>query len=187
VTQYTQTHFRLDGIFLGLLLSYIYNFNPEKLEFIIKHRVILVSASTLFLISEFILERQDHLWEAVVMPAVNPLVFAVFIISALNTNKLKSNFIGYIGQQSYGIYLWHFIFVYYMGYFVTKTKMSVNTYSDIIYGMSFKTFFILYLITYFVLSIATGILFTKLIETRVLKIRDKLYPSRANNIISEKA
>lgn len=186
VTQYTQTHSRLDGIFLGLLLSYIYNFNPEKLEFVIKYRVILATVSAIFLASEFFIERQDHLWEAVVMPAVNPLVFAVFTILALNTSKIKSNFIGYIGQQSYGIYLWHFVFVYYMGYFVTKTKMSVTSYSDIVYGMPFKTFFILYIIVYFILSIATGIFFTRLIETRVLKIRDKLYPSGANNIISEK-
>jgi peptidoglycan/LPS O-acetylase OafA/YrhL len=184
--QYFQTHYRLDGIFMGLLLSYVYNFRPQKLDFIINKRFILAPLAILLLSVQFILLRETNLWESVVMLALNPMAFAVLLVLALHYSKAESATLAFLGRQSYAIYLWHVVFVSYMGqYFITEGSRSIHSFSDTVFGVSFKAVFLLYVVSYLGLSIAAGTFFTWLIEVPVLKLRDRLYPSKTNLIIKE--
>jgi uncharacterized membrane protein len=57
------------------------------------------------------------------------------------------------------------VLVDYMGqYFITEGSRSIHSFSDIVFGVPFKTVFVLYVVSYLGLSIAAGTFFTWLIE-----------------------
>ncbi|BAV09532.1 Peptidoglycan/LPS O-acetylase OafA/YrhL, contains acyltransferase and SGNH-hydrolase domains [Filimonas lacunae] len=160
---YIKTHFRLDALFFGVFLSYLYNYKQEELKvFLRKYRVVIVACSALFLLPNFFIRRDDYNWVSVVLLATNPIFYGGLIIMAIEFGGVlfKNRFIALVGRNSYAIYLWHaFVNLYMIKYLYSGSVASYFT----------------YLFTYLAVSIIVGIIMTRLIETPFLRLRERLF------------
>jgi peptidoglycan/LPS O-acetylase OafA/YrhL len=177
--QFIKTHYRLDGLFLGVIISYIFNFKPQLLNVIHDNKFLAVMLSVALITVNFCFPRESNLWISVVMLAVNPFAFAVLLVLALKHlvyagNKLLLR----IGRCSYSIYLWHLFFNFYGSAALLKliTRPALANHHQLLY--------IIYLVVYIALSFAVGIFMTTLIEKPVLKLRDRYYPSKISHIVT---
>ncbi len=181
--QYYRTHFRLDGLFLGVLLSYVYNFQPEILVPIYKRKYLFLAISLIPILMNFVLNRQNNIWEAVVMLAINPIAFAILLVLALNySTNIKSKFMEKIGRNSYSIYLWHYVFVVYSVLLVNYMDSKVTSFSGTVDGYSYKILYLTYLVAYLAFAVPIGLLFAALVEVPFIKIRDRFFPSKSKII-----
>lgn len=180
--QQTQTHYRLDGLFLGVLISYIYNFKPHLLKAIYKNSVLFGIIGALLIVPNFCFDRETNLWVTVVLLATNPIGFGLLIIISLNSLKnVNKRSLLTVGKCSYTIYLWHLCVnsfcqsLYFKFIAATNNHPSVHQLQQLIY--------VFYLVLYIGASLSLGILLTRLIEIPVLKVRDKYFPAKSRNII----
>ena len=165
---YTKTHFRVDALFFGVVLFYIYDYRKEQLARFLKSKLnyLLLVISVLFIASDFILYRDTHRWMAVINLGLHPWFFGCIMINFLEykselINKLIRPF-AWVGMYSYSIYLFH-------------GRIEAATY----HFFSGYWHDYMYYIAFFTLSIAVGVLMSKAIEYPVLRLRDKYFPSRS--------
>jgi len=164
---YTQSHYRFDGLFFGSLIAFVSYYKPYIIEKITNNKFtsFYISCSLLFLSTNFILRREAHPLISVVNLALNPICFGYLLIVLLDFNKkifltLIKPF-SYIGMYSYSIYLFHIHFLFFCDKYLTK-----GTY--------------LYYTTYLGLAIFGGILLSKCIEYPIIRYRERYFPSKSN-------
>jgi peptidoglycan/LPS O-acetylase OafA/YrhL len=161
VYTFTQTHLRIDGILIGVLVSYLYYFTNFYLHFKkFKHYLLLIAF--IFISPLFIFQGGSFEMNTLGLTTVN-LGFGIIVLYSLDvfTNKVIKHTIlkvpvqlmSFIGLHSYSIYLWHLL-----------PDNIINT-------LFHRESFILTL----VLTLLTGIIFSIIIEKPFLKIRDKFY------------
>ena len=164
-THFFPTHFRIDALFFGVLISYFYHYERARYDALQKR------------FGRFF----PFLGPALLLPAfLVPLPGNVFISTAgltlfyLGSGLLLMAFLeneeafggnaarlaSYIGTRSYSIYIWH---VYAIHLCDPVLKFSGN--------------WQLYWLSCFVLPVAVGIVMAELIEYPVLRIRDKFFPA----------
>ena len=167
------THLRLDALFFGVFLSYLYHFWQDELKsfFIQRRKLILITA--LLLISPAFILRIENIWMNTVGLTTlyigfgGLLLYFIFCVHEEKLSYLMSPlfyFLAWVGYYSYNIYLWH---------------LSVHYYSNRIFSKLFGTDTpILHFIIYFWGSIFLGMFVSRLLEIPCLKLRDKYYPRR---------
>jgi len=165
---FEKTHFRLDSMLMGVMLSYLFHFHKEKLDFFQKYKLLLASISIIYLLSNFIFPRENNAWVSVISLAINPFCFATLIILAIHSSKklFSSAILSYIGRISYALYLWHGLVLDFLITYFPANKGILN--------------YIIYCVIYFALSILLAKVFTQIIEVPFLKLRDKLFPSKTS-------
>ena len=150
---------------LGVLLSYILNFTNFNV-IILKRKWILICISVLLIVPGFYWNAGSFFMNTVELTLVN-IRFSILVLLALNIdgyfkNRRLSHFkilikpVGFIGWNSYSIYLWH-----------------LNSKSIIYFIFTYNTKFMTLL--YITLSIAIGIIMSYLIEKPSLQMRDYLF------------
>jgi peptidoglycan/LPS O-acetylase OafA/YrhL len=169
------THLRIDSLFFGVLLSYLYVFQKESFKAVFaKRRFILFTFVAAILLSpSLILLNNDKfvLSYGLSMLYIGfgiVLSYAVLYdaeIDGIDNIVWNSffNVICFIGFHSYSIYLFH---IYVAKYFVSFFVKYFGSF------ISVEIKFILY----FLFSILIGYLMAKLIEIPFLRFRDKLFP-----------
>jgi peptidoglycan/LPS O-acetylase OafA/YrhL len=159
---YSRSHLRFDSLFFGVLLSYIWNFKPSYIQKITSGKIILLIGSLVFISCNFIFPRPENRWIPVVNLSLNPIFFGYILIFFLEYKKerpfLRTNILATIGKYSYCIYLFH-------GFVNHVIKHFFSGY--------------IYYILYFSISIAVGIIVSKVIEYPSLRFRDKFFPSKS--------
>jgi len=167
---YGYTHYRLDALFYGVLLSYLYHHQKSLKAFIGKHQIIIVGVSIILILPNFLFKRELNSWMSVVLLATNPIAFGGLIMPALDSNLplLSNKLLAYIGKSSYAIYLWH---LFLNGYAIKLCSASNS-----------PGHYFVYLAVYFISSIVVGILLTHLVETPFLNLRNRLFPAKINAV-----
>jgi peptidoglycan/LPS O-acetylase OafA/YrhL len=161
VTHLFPTHFRLDSLLFGVLLSYWYRFHSDKFNASIRRiRLFLFPLSFLLILPAIILESSSFIVYTVGLSSLY-LGYGCLMIALLKVPLTTAGFSGwllrplsYIGKHSYPIYLFHILILEQL-----RKHDLLRTW------------------VYFVSSIAVGILLSKLIEFPVLHLRDRLFPA----------
>jgi peptidoglycan/LPS O-acetylase OafA/YrhL len=166
------SHLRMDSLMLGVLLSYWYHFEPQRLRWLVEWKYPLALLGLCMLLLPFMVDKEQHRW----MPVIGFSIIAVgsalltmsFMSIELPLNRLVSAF-GMIGAYSYSIYLWHFPIEMYGDELIHRfTGWQMNWFAIAI--------------TYVSLSLIVGIVAAKLVEMPVLRWRDRMLPSNSGTV-----
>jgi len=173
---YFRTHTRMDSLFFGVFLGYVYHFRPEVMRNVFERRNIrlVVAISSALLLSCCYFLPLDHPFILIFGLTFLYLGFGGLLVLCLETHDLlkgrtstllKSLGTGcaYIGRHSYSIYLWHLPFIILAPTLVSKF-VRLQVLVAILGPFCFFG------------SCATGILFSNLIEFPVLRIREHFFP-----------
>jgi peptidoglycan/LPS O-acetylase OafA/YrhL len=148
------THLRIDALFAGVMLGYFYHFRRE--EFMAASRGWIVWFGMLLLLPSLLTDTNDSLLFSVQV-TTNLVGFALIVLWAV-PRKLRPASVAEIGKYSYSIYLWHLL----------VTAFWRN------YPVAFVTFW-----ADAFTCLAVGIAMALMVETPVLRLRDRFLPARA--------
>jgi peptidoglycan/LPS O-acetylase OafA/YrhL len=167
------THLRIDSLMFGVLLSYWFHYHRDQFRgFVMRRRAVLTLLGVALLVPPFLLD----------LPASVGLHTAGLTGLALGSGLLLATALhapaglqwllkpaARIGAYSYSIYLWHLPV---LGYWLTWVEgvlgMRLPWWPRTILGVS--------------ACIAFGVGISQLIEYRVLRFRDRRFPSRSRPI-----
>jgi peptidoglycan/LPS O-acetylase OafA/YrhL len=173
LTHLFRTHLRMDSLFFGVVLAYLFNLEPGKLRLIYKHRFVVAFLSLLLIVPSCLL-RVEHFFMHTIGLSFLYVGFGGILLCSLSfaepAGVVAQRVLGslaFLGSHSYSIYLWHLP----LGIWIMPLIRSwLGGSLPYLVGVG----------TYCGLSIGFGIVMAKLIEMPVLRLRDKLYPSRSN-------
>lgn len=179
---YSHTHNRLDGLFIGVCLSWAYNYRTgfvEKYAHKFRHYLLLLVISCLIL--PFYYGMNAHGWEftavsgiALTGVAAGILVLLIITNAYSLPRMLKSAMspLAFIGESSYTIYLWNpMVYELFQRWYELLCPVESKTFSIGSY--------IIFLTLAVISSILVGDFFNRVIEIPVLQVRDRFWPSRS--------
>jgi peptidoglycan/LPS O-acetylase OafA/YrhL len=170
------THTRIDALFFGVLLGYLFHFRPETITNFCRpalNRVALGILSVALLSCCYFFSRDDHFQLTFGLTFLY-LGFGGLLILCLEVRDILTGRVAriaekvgtgcaYLGTYSYSIYLWHAPFLVNVPVFLRKfVRVQLS-------GIASIGFYMLG-------SCALGIAMAKLIEFPVLRIRDRYFP-----------
>jgi peptidoglycan/LPS O-acetylase OafA/YrhL len=160
-----QTHLRIDSLFYGVLLSYLWNFRGLSInEFLQKNKFFVGLIGVCCFVPAFVFELKEVFWLETFGLTMLYLGGGFLLLALLKSDFGDSkilHLIAGIGKYSYSIYLWNLPTHFWLTKFTNLAAENWFLYAFI------------YLLGTFALGIGTA----KLIEYPILRLRDKLMPS----------
>lgn len=171
------THERIDALFFGVFLGYLYHFRPEVLRKILtpaSNRVIIAIVSAMLLSVSYFFWRDDHFQLSFGLSFLY-FGFGGLLMLCLHVRGIFAGRIAkllehlgtgaaYLGQHSYSIYLWHAPFIQVVEVILRKV-------------LHWRLPLLTVAIIDVVGSCVLGIALANLIEIPVLKLRDRFFPA----------
>ena len=167
------THLRIDGLFFGVVLSYVYHFHSEMLQSVTQRFRFPLLAFSVLLVSPvaFDLLNRSSPWFGTFGLTLLYIGFGIILICTVDWAprsvrllKLLTTPLSMMGVFSYSIYLWHL-----------PVKHWVQEAFTIASGEPLGYW--IHMPIYCIGSIVGGVCLAKAIEIPVLRLRDKLAPS----------
>ncbi len=175
------THIRIDSLMFGVLLAYWHHFDPGKLEKVARQRLLLLAISLMLISPALFFDRNVTPFIWTVGYTLIYLGFGGILLVMIYTplgegwsgrclSGKSARLLAWIGVSSYTIYLWH-------GLFALRPIESLdNLWLIHLPWLRWSLGTGLYL----ALAIGVGTLAGILVDKRVLRLRDRLFPARAN-------
>jgi len=167
------THVRIDSLFSGVFLSYLYHFHNLQQRTAGIRSPTLIGIGVLLLSPAFVFDLIQYKWVSVFGVVMFYVGSAFLVLSATRMRRSDSRLLtalGTLGAASYSIYLWH---------------MPINTWGiTALRKISGVDGLVSYLFAYIVGACVFGWFMNRLTERPVLKCRDYLFPSAANASIA---
>jgi peptidoglycan/LPS O-acetylase OafA/YrhL len=177
-----QTHLRLDGLFLGVLLAYLQNFKPHTLRFASRfpNKLFWLGIALLTPYPETFIGNRAL---AISLELSSASLGYGCILLAMGAASHGEGWIGkftrsgparvlaFVGLFSYPIYLWHI-----------DASRLVRVLMPLFGKLSPVLRFEIGIALYLLAAIAAGILFEFLMEKPSLALRDRLFPARAKAV-----
>ena len=162
------THTRIDSLFTGVLLCYGWRYHREKLLTLRKNGgYALLICCLLFLACFGFMQSYSYFTQTIGFTLI-ALFFAFILLFSLGT-EMKSNVpvkvLSFIGFYSYSIYLAHIPVKWLLEYYGIEEIAGITN--------------LVYFALYITASVTSGVLFSELVELPILRLRDKLLPSKA--------
>jgi len=160
------THFRIDGLFAGVLLGYLAHFHATRFGRVARRwRWPLVAAGVVALVPPFVLVHSEHVWFTTAGFTVNTLASAAILAGVLQM-RLPSNPLvaatAALGRCSYAIYLWH----------IPLVLLGLPQLEKLVGPLDFAPRVAVYVAG----SLGLGVLMTKLVEVPTLRLRERWSP-----------
>jgi peptidoglycan/LPS O-acetylase OafA/YrhL len=184
-----QTQYRLDALFFGVFLSYLFVFKHEKFMSYSKHRAGLL-LTALLLLSPMVLLRLKT--EPIVSSLGLTMLYVgygLLLIAFMGISDAEQStaarvlfsrpmrLVALLGTFSYGIYLTHLEFAHTLGEAIAS--------SSLIKEWRPEARWLAGNIVYMTSGIIIGILMTKCIELPVLAFRNRMFPARVAAITKD--
>lgn len=158
---YPQSHHRIDNLFAGVLLSYLYRYHKIQFASFLNRYKKVVIPSCLFILIANAYIFLPLIIRHVLLLGINSICYGLLLIYFLHfkwiDGKKIFNPLVFIGKNSYALYLCHVPILMYI-----KTLPISN-----------GAFYLLTTISTFIIAI----LATRYIETPILKFRDQYFPA----------
>jgi len=163
------THLRMDGLFFGVLLGYLFHHRDlvERIRWVPSWALLLAGGA--MLAPAFLFEIEETPWIPVFGLALFSLGSGCLLLAAIRWERSDLALVkgvGALGAASYSIYLWHVAVEY-------ETQFWI---ADLAAEGRLSNPWALYAAVYLTLSFALGLLMNKLVEYPTLKVRDRLFP-----------
>jgi peptidoglycan/LPS O-acetylase OafA/YrhL len=166
------THLRIDSLFYGVILAYFAKFRPERFLTWVKAHTLWLLIAGLLLISPALKWEEIHDFMFVPGLTLMSLGFGCLLMFTLFHAwkpvgawlERSTDFLAYIGKNSYSVYLWHLPVMYLAALFLPSDG---------------KYYFLLIAVQN-IAGLVVGLVMAKLIEMPVLNIRDRFFaPTKA--------
>lgn len=175
LTHLFASHLRLDSLFFGVAISYVFHFHASRFErAFTQWRRHLILGGALLLIPAFVFPLETT-------PFIYTIGFTIFyvgsgmmLVGILLSEIPKGHLLAALaalGSYSYSIYLWH-MFIVVWGLPLIEGTLNVSLAA----GPR--------LAIYFAGAFGVGILMAKGVEVPVLRVRDRWFPSRSPVLIA---
>ncbi|HEU5217806.1 MAG TPA: acyltransferase [Gemmatimonadales bacterium] len=164
------THLRIDSLMFGVLLSYWFHYHRDRFRSVVmRNRAALTVLGVALLLPAFVADLSTEPWLYTAGFTALALGSGALLATALHAPELVKKLLApaaKVGAYSYSIYLWHLPI---LGYFLTWVEgtlgMRLPWWPRTLLGVT--------------ACIVFGIGISQLIEYRVLKFRDRMFPSRS--------
>lgn len=160
------THFRLDALAFGVLLSVLWHFSPEKIDKIRRLRFALVPIGLLLTVPCYFLVN-EHPFIITFGLTLNYLGYGMLLAGVLTLPRLLpgplERSLAFVGFYSYSIYLWHLPFL-----------AVVRSGLDPWLGR----------VLFYAGAIVIGVAMAKLVELPALRLRERWLPDRPGRAAS---
>ena len=173
------THLRFDSLLFGVLLSYFHQFHALAFkEFCQRNRVPLACCGAIGFAPFFLFQLDSFLVHSVGLTVLylssGSLLMAALACETQGTKQPGHlvRFLSWIGYHSYSIYLWHML--------VLQIMLPISL-RIIGFMPSLEVVVAIYVFE----AIAFGIVAARVIEVPVLRLRDRLWPSRSRGVAAE--
>ena len=181
----TPTHLRIDSLFWGVLLAYLYHFRAEALhDFVVRRRKVLFFVGLTLVCPMMVLRVKDVPFVPGIGAAMLTVGYGCILSSMLYVPVGKGicgrivfspagRFLAFIGTYSYSIYLWHYEV---SGYMVTLVQQGLLA------QMPPEGRWFCLMTVYLSLSLTLGLIMAWLVEKPTLVLRNRFFPARANTL-----
>lgn len=163
----TGTHIRIDSLFFGVMLSYLYHYRDLENRISAIPAWFLVASGCCLLAPAFIFTLEQNKWLSVVGFIPFYVGSGAMLLAALRlptSTNATLNFLAGLGAASYSVYLWH-LPVGEWGFTFLARVAGLDSFG-------------FYLVNYLIGSFVVGWLFSHAIEYPTLRLRNFLFPSR---------
>jgi peptidoglycan/LPS O-acetylase OafA/YrhL len=175
---YVASHARLDALLFGVVLSYLHQFRPWVIDEFIRsawRRIVIGVCSAGLLTTAFLFQRDSRFFSTLGFSCVY-LGFGGILLLSLHSHGILQGWIARatgafgtalasVGAYSYSIYLWHGpVGAWFPGLVRRSLRITLGV----------NTRFVVYVIG----SLAIGIAMSKIVEYPILRLRDKIFPTR---------
>jgi len=168
----------MDSLFFGALLGYLYHFRPHILNNLLhstRNRIFIAGCSAALLSTICFLSRDGRFFAAfgytwIYLGFGGVLLLSLYVKGILRGKiarffEIIGTAAAYVGMYSYSIYLWH-------GPAGAWFPGLVRRVLRVSQGPNER------FLTYMIGSLAIGITMSKIIEYPILRLRDRIFPSR---------
>lgn len=180
-TNFFATHLRMDSLFWGVFVAYLFHFEPHRLQLLVRNRLLLTVIGLTLLSPMFLLERGHSAFMRSIGLSCLYVGYSCLLLVAVHTQpgvgwagrflqSKTAQLIARIGVYSYTIYLWFGILGAKPTEEIFRRIPLVNPTLNWLCQFS----------TFLVFSILGGVLMAALVDKRALKLRDRFFPSRSN-------
>ncbi len=161
------THLRCDGFLIGTLVGYLYYFTEGRfLKLCQRFQAIWLFVGAAAILPVFFLEILEYRVVSTWLFSVNAIGGALLLMGALGSqgkSNTGSELLATIGENSYSIYLWHYLICLQWLPFAFKY-------------LGIRRDIVNWPIGFIMVSVLSGILMSHLIERPALKLRDRWFP-----------
>ena len=174
---YTASHARMDALFCGVLIGYLYHFRPKILDNLMLstgNRVAMAAASAILLSFAYFYDRDSRFFATfgysfIYLGFAGILLLSLYVRGFLSGKMarltgLLGSAAAYLGMYSYSIYLWHGP----TGAWLPGAMRRTLGFPTGQYGR---------FAVYFAGSLMVGTVMSKLVEYPILRLRDRLLPA----------
>lgn len=175
------THLRIDSLFLGVLLAYVFHFHPEHFARLTARRRWLLAFGAVMLMPLALYEDD---WFVVTFGfTIIALGYAAILLAVVATQPGRgfggwlmtlwpTRVLAYIGFYSYSIYLWHIL--------AARIPASRLAEQAPFTQLGAESRWLIIMTIYVMLALGSGIALGKIVELPALRLRERLFPSRAH-------
>jgi peptidoglycan/LPS O-acetylase OafA/YrhL len=175
------THLRMDGLFCGVMIGYLFHFKPQFLARIARWPLMVAGAVLLTPVYYLNIEYWHmYTWGL----TCTFLGFACIITWAIHVPYRSGHILALpvealasIGFYSYSIYLWHWLIIFYLRTYLRSE--CITTGRPFAWSRALETWQWPFSIAF---CIAAGIAMALIIERPALRLRDRWVPSRTRAI-----